>query len=109
MTNATARIRALNDVLRLHGTGGGLLVTSGISDLGPLAVAGIVARMRDDATFDECNDPFGEHDFGSLSWAGQTVFWKIDYYDHTLTGGSPDPSNPAVTARVLTIMLSTEY
>ena len=109
MTDATARIRALNDLLRMHGTGGGLLVTSGVSDLGPLAVAGIVARMREAATFDERNDPYGEHDFGSLTWGGQTVFWKIDYYDPSLSGGSEDPADPTVTARVLTIMLATEY
>ena len=27
------------------------------------------------------NDPYGEHDFGSFSYAGETFFWKWDYYD----------------------------
>ncbi len=30
-------------------------------------------------------------------------FWKIEYYDRATEMGSPDPADPAVTTRVLTI------
>ena len=62
------------------------------------------------------NDPHGERDFGAIhqnangSWATkkpnpcrETVFWKIDYYDHSLERGSTDPADPGRTRRVLTI------
>ena len=68
------------------------------------------------------NDPYGERDFGVIyrdiegRWMttrparpAETVFWKIDAYDRDLQYGSEDPANPAVTRRVLTIMLASEY
>ena len=39
----------------------------------------------------------------------ETLFWKIDAYDRALEWGSPDPADPRVSRRVLTIMLASEY
>jgi hypothetical protein len=39
----------------------------------------------------------------------QTIFFKIDYFDKSLTYHSPDPSDGSVTERVITIMLADEY
>jgi hypothetical protein len=102
-------IRRLNDAFRKSGAGGVVAVTSGIKALGPDALAAIVNDIRFRAEFTADNDPYGEHDMGSLRHGSARVFWKIDYYDAELAYGSPDPSDPTVTTRVLTIMLAEEY
>jgi hypothetical protein len=35
---------------------------------------------------------------------GQKVWFKIEYYNHDMSGGSEDPANPAVTVRLGTLM-----
>ena len=59
--------------------------------------------------FCHANDPHEEHDFGSFEVEGRTIFFKIDYYDKSLTHHSPNPADPSVTERVITIMLADEY
>ncbi|MEG3086300.1 DUF3768 domain-containing protein [Sphingomonas sp. PB4P5] len=86
-----------------------LAITPGVAALGREALATIVADVRMHELFSEENDPFGEHDMGTVHHAGQRLFWKIDYYDTNLEFGSPDPADPAVTTRILTIMLASEY
>jgi len=51
------------------------------------------------ANFCTENDPYEEHDFGAFDVDGHTIFFKIDYYDPTLTYGSNDPADPTVTHR----------
>jgi hypothetical protein len=107
---ATLRIRALNDSARRNPTiACQVFVTSGVSALPDPDKAAIWNRVCDFDAFTPENDPHGEHDFGSFEHKGQTIFWKIDYYDLMMKCGSPDPSDPVVTRRVLTIMLAEEY
>src|SRR3546814_4483920 len=61
------------------------------------------------ANFSEDNNPHGERDFGPFDWRGTRCYWKIDYYDRQTDSGSPDPSDPGVTCRVLTILRSEEH
>ena len=105
----TARTREFNDALRSTFKGGRVLVTSGVSALGVEAVAAVLDRVRAFNDFTEENDPNGEHDFGAFEIEGNGFFFKIDYYDPTMDAGSEDPSYPAQTTRVLTIMLASEY
>jgi hypothetical protein len=104
-----ARIRALNDELRQKLIGGMAVITPGIAALGEEAVARIVKTIEVYDDFCHANDPHEEHDFGAFDVDGKRVFFKIDYYDETLTVHSPDPSDPVVTKRVITIMLAEEY
>jgi len=105
----TKKVRDLNDAMRKHGIGGHIMLTVGIRALGDKVVDRIVVAVRTFDNFSEDNDPYKEHDYGSVVVGGNKVLWKIDYYDRNLQYGSPDPSNPAVTKRILTIMLASEY
>lgn len=103
------RIRELNDRLRISGLGGHVMITSGLQALGNEVVQEVLAAVHKHDRFDGGNDPYGEHDFGSLSWKTHKLLWKIDYYDTSLEFGSPDPADTDVTTRVLTVMLASEY
>jgi hypothetical protein len=106
----TRRIAELNDLCRkAPGVAGRLFQTSGISALSPADQSAIREKVETFDAFTPDNDPHGERDFGAFEHNGRRVFWKIDYYDRTLTRGSEDASDPSETVRVLTIMLASEY
>jgi hypothetical protein len=109
MDSKTARIRALNDELRQNFAGGVAVMTPGIAALGAAAVARIVKTIAVFDDFCHANDPHEEHDFGAFDTDGHRVFFKIGYFDESLTYHSPDPADPSVTKRVITIMLAEEY
>ena len=104
VNQTSAKIAALNDKFRRSMEG--CTVTRGVVAMGASANEVFVA-VRDYTDFNEDNDPYGEHDFGSLKVAGEKVFWKIDYYDENLSNWC-DPLSPDCR-RVLTIMLAEEY
>jgi hypothetical protein len=102
-------IRRLNDSFRRSLSGGGKrLMTAGIAALPYADQAAILVKVMEHDSFPEGEDPYGEHDFGAFDHAGQRIFWKIDYYDPREAFGSQDPSDPAKTMRVLTILLADE-
>src|SRR5260221_14595765 len=105
----TARIRELNNRFRRSLDGGSIVVTAGVHALGSVRLQRLIERVATFDRFDADNDPHKEHDFGAFEDGRERFFWKIDYYDLTLTVGSPDPADPAQTARVLTLMLADEY
>lgn len=109
MSHDTDRIRMLNDELRQHLIGGGAVITPGIAALGSEAVNRLVQTIAVFDDFCTANDPYSEHDFGEFNFDGTSVMFKIDYYDKNLNLHSPDPADPSVTERVITIMLAEEY
>lgn len=110
MTNEkVARIRALNDRLRCTGVGGMIMQTSGVHDLGEDLVTRVAQAVIKFDDFTANNDPYQEHDFGAVEVDKHRIFWKIDYYGNDMETGSPDPADPSITKRVLTIMLASEY
>ena len=109
MTHDTATIRHLNDQLRKNPQTGIAVITPGVAALGKESVQQIFKSISVYDDFRREYDPYGEHDFGQFEVAGLKIFFKIDYYDKRLNMHSPDPSDPLVTERVITIMLAEEY
>ena len=93
-SRSAERIRELNDRFRTTFSGGIVTVTQGVDALSPEVKAEVLQRVRLFDQFDRGNDPHGEHDFGSFDIAGQTFFFKVDYYDRDMDGGSEDPAEP---------------
>ena len=109
MSTKSQQVRTLNDQFRMTFHGGKVMMTHGIQDLGDEEVALILLAIQRFDQFTDDNDPHGEHDFGSFKHDGRKVFFKIDYYDRSLTVHSPDKADHAATTRVLTIMRADEY
>ena len=92
-----------NDIFRKLGFG--VTMTCGAADLPD--VNGLMRKIRSYNDFNENNDPYHEHDLGRLDWHGDTVLWKIDYYNDNLSCFE-DPLSPTCK-RVMTVMLANEY
>ena len=118
----TVRVARLNDFARrAMGVACTAVATAGFRSLSDDDQSQVCELIETFDAFTENNDPHGERDFGSIyqlsdgCWTAERprlrerVFWKIDYYDRDLRFASEDAANPAVTRRVLTIMLSDEY
>jgi hypothetical protein len=99
-----AKIALLND--RFRGLCVDVNLTQGVV-YGLSDHIGLLKAVESFDRFTGDNDPYGEHDFGSLAWEGQKIFWKIDYYDQDLKYGL-DPLDPKCR-RVMTVMLAEEY
>ena len=104
-----SRIRQLNDAFRMSPERGRFVITRGIAALPVEEQERIMERVRTFSEFTQDNNPFGEHDFGSFDHNGKLIFWKIDCYDLDCNMGSPNPDDPSVTTRILTVMLADEY
>ena len=119
-------IRRLNDAARGRpGTASIANATIGFQSLPDADRVAALAAIVNFSQFDGTNDPYGEHDFGTVyrlargTWTQErpsddksiteTVVWKVDYYDSTLTYGSEAPWDEQQTKRVLTVMLASEY
>ena len=108
-TIQASRVQQLNNAFRSTFTGGQVMLSAGINAIHDKDKGAILVAVKTFDAFTPDNDPYGEHDFGTICHEGLKVFWKIDCYDLNLRYGSEDPSDPAQTRRVMTIMLAEEY
>jgi hypothetical protein len=100
-------IARLNDAFRQNP--GRVICTKGIKELGHWFAIRAIGAVQAYTAFTPDNDPHGEHDFGSFTLDGQTLFWKIDVCtDDSFTVGAEDPADPKA-ARLLILFLAEEY
>ena len=102
-------IRILNDKFRKTLLGGKVMLTRGIYSKGQACINEILNDVKTFNNFNENNDPYNEHDYGSFEYDGEKIMWKIDYYDRNLQYYSENPADITKTVRVMTVMLAEEY
>jgi hypothetical protein len=104
-----ARIRDLNDAFRKTFAGGKMVMSASVAALPDMVKASALVKVAQFNDFSPDNDPHGEHDFFSFEHCNRTFFWKCDYYNKELDGGSEDPADPEKTTRVGTLMFAEDY
>lgn len=103
------KVRLLNDFLRKTFLGGKIVMTASVAALDEVVRAEVLNRVKLFNDFTEDNNPHGENDMGFFEVRGGTYWFKIDYLDRAMEYGSPDPSNPQVTTRLMTIGEQSDY
>mgnify|MGYP000058860395 FL=1 len=88
---------------------GQFVMTRGVAALGPDAQLALTRRVASFDAFNADSDPHGWHEMGVIDFDGTTIWFKLDLYDVDYQYGSPEPSDPAQTRRVLTLLLPSEY
>ena len=113
-----AMIAAQNDAFRRSILGkppvadvpkGQFVMTRGVASLGIDAQLELTRRVAAFDGFNADTDPQGWHEMGVIDLDGTAVWFKVDLYDVDYTYGSPEPSDPEQTRRVLTLLLPSEY
>ena len=104
-----AEIRRLNDLFRTTFRGGEIVLTASVAELPDMVKAAALQMVADFKDFNEENDPFEEHDYGSFDHCDREVWFKLDYYNLAMDAASEDPADPAKTKLVLTIGLACDW
>jgi hypothetical protein len=107
--DTTRTIRELNDRFRTKLDGGRLIFAGDLARAAETVLKRALAEAMQFTAFSAANDPEGKHDFGDFILDGRHTFWKIDYYDLAMEGGSEDPADPTLTTRVLTISYAEDF
>lgn len=105
-----------NDTLRRLMVGqdlvpGTIFQTAGVDSLPDEEQRLVRIKVQNFDAFNEDNDPYGEHDFGSVQVLGEKYFWKIDYFEDATCefGFDFQTADKDEAFRVLTIMKADEY
>lgn len=109
ISERTDRIRQLNDQLRTLRGSGKIHIIGALADMGEEMQKEVLTAVATFAGFNEGDDPYGEHDFGTVTVEGEQFMFKIDYYAPDLENGSDDPADPAKTVRIMSVFHTSDY
>lgn len=101
-------IRRLNDELRTTLSGGRIMLTRGVRQLPESDQSAVIEALVAYTGFAPDDQERDQHDFGLIQLGQIRAIWKINYLDQDHRYASPDPSDPALTRRVLKVMLVDE-
>jgi hypothetical protein len=109
---ATAELIAqLNDDMRQtpRGPGKRAVITRAVNHMGLDFLRRALAVVASFDQFSSGNNVHRERDYGAFEIDGHKLMFKIDYLDVDGIYASEDPTDPAQTLRVMTIMFADEY
>ena len=108
---ATEAIAQLNDDMRLHPMGPGkrAVITRAVHHMGAAFIKRAIAAVAAFDDFTSGENVHRERDYGTFVLDSHKLLFKIDYLDVDGVLASDDPSDPAQTLRVMTIMFASEY
>lgn len=109
ISERTDRIRQLNDQLRTLRGSGEIHIVGALAEMDEETQKKVLTAIMTFAGFNDGDDPYGEHDFGAVTVAGERFMFKIDYYAPDLESGSDDPADPAKTVRVMSVFHASDY
>jgi hypothetical protein len=104
-------IAQLNDEMRQKpfGPGKRTVVTRALNHMGSDFIKRALVAVAGFQTFTSGNNVHLERDYGVFELDSYGLMFKIDYLDVDGVYASDDPSDPAQTLRVMTIMFASEY
>jgi Protein of unknown function (DUF3768) len=76
-------IREANDEFRTTFRGGDVVLTASVADLPDMVKSSALQLVADFKDFNEENDPFEEHDYGSFNHCNREFFFKIERVNGT--------------------------
>lgn len=103
------QIAELNDQFRQTFKGGKVVYSEGVKALPTMERVKVFSAIKAFSNFNEENDPYQEHHFGSVTINGERYFFMIDYFTLGLKHYSENPADPKITKRVMTIIKDSEF
>lgn len=79
---------------------GSVVVTAGVHARGRDFQTDAFLAVAADTSFTEDNDPWGTHDFGTVTVRGEKLYWKIDYYEERPYSGLGNLTPSAFAAQL---------